>query len=603
LITASIIAISWGSICSATETNLQADIELALAEEGLTGIAWSIVGDSGEVSLGATGFRDNQTRTNFETDTRFHVGSLAKSLLATGILRLATEGRIELDAPVSRYLPNLTFDNQWAGIADVTVRHLLDHTSGLSDGQMWQVFTERPKLNTPLIAAFPEPKEQLHIRSRPGSRFSYSNIAYTLLGMIIESVVDRRYEAYLDEHVLTSLEMYDSTFAFTTQEGDNTDPTLAWGHVDDGSRYAAIPMFLRPAGQFTTTAADLARFAQFLLSDGTIDDHPFIDQAVMRSRGNASGTEAANAGLAAGYALGLGRRDRHGVVGYCHSGNTVGFVARLCVFPAEHEAFAYSVNTDSETADYGRLDSLFIGAMTVAEALPPRTASPAADISEWYGLYTLSPNRFPTFQYLDDLFGAIKISAAGDALTLASMQQGRRNLRPVGDRIYSANDRETSSHVFLRGIEGEYLISDGFRTFEKASTTYLAVRWIGIALGLIGMAWLFLAGIISLVRFRSKMLWRSEAPAVVAMAMLFVPIPFFMYQPFMALGELTIASALLAAVTALLPFGMLLTIMRARKTWQTSRSSLLHGVAAVFVLQWCVVLVAVGLLPLRTWTL
>jgi CubicO group peptidase (beta-lactamase class C family) len=600
---ATLIAVLWGSTCGAAGINLQADIELALAEEGLTGIAWSIVGEGGEVSLGAAGWRDNQTKSSFTANTRFHVGSLTKSLLATGVLRLATEGRIELDAPAARYLPDLSFDNQWAGIADVTVRHLLDHTSGLNDAQMWQMFSERPKSNTPLIAAFPEPKDQLRIRSQPGSRFSYSNMGYTLLGMMIESVVDRRYEAYLDEHVLVPLAMYDSTFAFTTQEGENADPTLAWGHVDDGSRYAASPMFLRPAGQFTTTAADLARFAKFLLSDGTVDDQPFIDKALMRSRGKTSATEAANAGLAAGYALGLGRRDRHGVVGYCHGGNIVGFVAMLCLFPAEQKAFAYSVNTDSETADYGRLESLFIDALTVTEVLPPRTGNPAPDISQWHGRYTLSPNRFQTFQYLDDMFGAIKVSAAGDSLTLASIQQGTRELRPLGDRIYSANDRETSSHVLLRGAEGEYLISDGFRTYEKASTTCLAAHWISIALGLSGLAWLFLAGIVSLARFRAKMLRRPVAPAFVSTAMLFVPIPFFMSQSFMALGDLTLASALLAAVTAFLPFGMLLTIVRARKTWQKSRSSVVHGVAAVLVLQWCVVLIAVGMLPMTIWKL
>ena len=600
---ATIVAVLWASICGAAETDLQTDIELVLNEEGLTGIAWSLVDLRGEVSLNATGLQDYLTQSNFNINTRFHVGSLAKSLLATGMLRLATQGQIDLDAPASNYLPELSFESQWAGIADVTIRHLLDHTSGLNDAQMWQIFSERPKPDTPLIAAFPEPNEQLQIRSRPGTRFSYSNMGYTLLAIIIESVADKRYEDYLDEHVLEPLAMVDSTVAYTTQEGENADPMLAWGHVDDGSRYAASPTFLRPAGQFTTTAADLARFAQFLLSDGTVDGLPFIDKALMRSRGNASGTEATDAGLVAGYALGLGRRDRHGVVGYCHGGNVVGFVAMLCIFPDEHKAFAYSVNTDSETADYGRLDSLFIGALNVAAALPPQAGIPAPDISQWHGRYTFSPNRFQTFQYLDNVFGAIKISAAGDSLSLESMQQDPRKLRPLGGRLYSADDRETASHVLLRGLEGEYLISDGFKTYEKTSTTFLAAHWISVALGLSGLAWLFLAGIVSLIRFRSRMLRRAEAPAFVAIALLFVPIPFYMNQSFMALGDLTLASALLAAITTLLPVGMLLTIMRAKKTWQKSKSGLLHGVAAVFVLQWCAVLIAVGMLPLTTWAL
>ncbi len=598
---AAIIAVLSASVCHANGGDLQTDIEAILIEEGLTGAAWSLVGENGEVRLGAAGLRDNSSRSDFTVETRFHVGSLTKSLLATGVLRLATEGLVALDAPVSRYLPDLPFHNPWRGPSDVTVRHLLDHTSGLDDARLWQMFSERPKPDTPLIAAFPEPREQLQIRSRPGSRFSYSNMGYSLLGMIIESVVDGRYETYLDEHVLAPLAMRDSTFSFTTQEGINADSTLAWGHIDDGSRYAASPIFLRPAGQFTTTAADLARFAQFLLSDGVIDDQQFVDEALMRSRGKPVGTEAANGGLVAGYALGLGRRDRHGVVGYCHGGNIVGFVAMLCVFPHENKAFAYSVNTDSETANYARLDGLFVSALRIAEASSPLAVSPAPDSSQWHGWYVLSPNRFETFEYLDNVFGAIRVSPDDDSLTLASMQQGLRRLRPVGDGIYVANDRATPSHVLLRGEEGEYLISDGFRTYEKVSITYLAAHWASLFLGLIGLAWLLLAGTGSLIRYRSKMLRQSQAPAFFASALLFVPIPFFMTQSFMALGDVTFASVLLAAGTMILPVGMLLTIMRARKTWKESRANLLGGLAAVFVLQWCAVLIAVGMLPFRLW--
>ena len=603
LTVATVVAAMWGTFSSAAATDLQKDIELLLSEEGLTGIAWMMVSEDGEASLGRTGVRDNQDRTSFETATRFHVGSLAKSVLATGVLRLATEGKLDLDAPASRYLPDLSFDNPWAGTTEVSVRHLLDHTSGLNDAQLWQLLSERPEADSPLIAAFPEPEAQLRIRSKPGSRLSYSNQGYTLLGVIIESVVDRSYEAYLDEHVLAPLGMRDSTFGFTTQIGNEADPMLAWGHVDDGSRYAANAMFLRPAGQFTTTTADLARFAKFLLSDGDIDGDPFVDKTMMRSRGNASGTEAASAGLAAGYALGLGRRDRHGVVGYCHGGNIVGFVAMLCVFPDENRAFAYSVNTDSETADYGRIDSLLIDALAIAEAPVPVTVHSGPDVSKWHGRYTLSPNRFQTFQYLDDVFGAIKISAADDLLTLTSLQKEPRELRPVGDRMYSANDRQTASHIFLRGEEGQYLISDGFQTFEKASTPYLIAHWISVVLGLSGLAWLLLAGIVSLARFGSNFLGRPEAPAFIAIAMLLIPVPFFLSQSFMAFGDRTLASALLALVTALLPIGALLTIIKASKTWRVSRLDLMHGLAAVFAFQWCAVLAAVGLLPMIVWAL
>ena len=321
----------------------------------------------------------------------------------------------------------------------------------------------------------------------------------------------------------------------------------------------------------------------------------------MRSSGKPFATEAAEEGLVAGYALGLARRDRHGVVGYCHGGNVVGFVAMFCIFPEEQKAFAYSVNTDSESADYGRLDRLFVEALEIAEAPPPRTVTPASDISEWHGRYVLAPNRFQTFEYLDTVFGAIEISAAGDALEFTSTQRPARQLRPVGDRLYSANDRSTASHVFYRGNNGEFLVSDGFHTFEKVRAVYLIAHWISILLGLIGLVWMLTAGSFSLIRYRSMFFQRAEAPAFIASALLFVPAPFFAAQSFMALGDLTLASGILAVATLLLPLGMLLTILLARKTWKVSRIDLLQGIAAAFVLQWCAVLAASGMLPLRLW--
>lgn len=598
---ASLISIFWSVDCFGSDVNLEGAIDGVIVEEGLTGVAWSLVDGADGITLGTAGVSDNKTGDGFAPDTKVHVGSLTKTLLATGILRLATEGRIDLDAPVLLYLTDLFPNEPSAGFRSVTVRHLLDHTGGLNDAHMWQMFSERADPYAPLIAAFPDPASQLQVRSRPGSRFSYSNMGYTLLGMIIESVVGERYETYLDEHLLMPLGMHDSTFRFTTQEGEHADLKLAWGHVDDGSRHAATPMFLRPAGQFTTTAADLARFAQFLLSDGEIDRQPFVDESLMRSRGTPIGTRAAEVGLVAGYALGLGRRDRHGVVGYCHGGNIVGFVAMLCIFPDEHKAFAYGVNTDSETADYGRLDGLLVEALEIANAPEPNTVTPSPDIANWHGRYVLSPNRFQMFEYLDTVFGAIKVSAEGDSLVLASMQQDARELKPVGDRLYSANDRTTTSHAFFLGDRGEYLISDGFVTYKKVTAAYLLAHWTSMLLGLAGLTWILVAGTVSLVRYRIDMLRRPESPAYFASVLLFVPIPAFLTQSFMALGDFTVASFLLAIVTFLLPIGMLATILRAIKASKTARMQLLNVATAVSVLQWCVVLAGAGMLPFRLW--
>jgi CubicO group peptidase (beta-lactamase class C family) len=111
---------------------LTSDMARAVAEEGLIGVTWSRTTPEG-VTLGAAGLRDRVRQIPMQPGNRVQVGSVAKSLLATGVLMLATEGRVDLDAPAARYLPGVVVDNPWSSDAPLLVRHLLDHTGGFQD--------------------------------------------------------------------------------------------------------------------------------------------------------------------------------------------------------------------------------------------------------------------------------------------------------------------------------------------------------------------------------------------------------------------------------------------------------------------------------------
>jgi hypothetical protein len=100
---------------------LDASITAALKEEGLTGAAWATRHADGHVVFGQTGYRDAEKELSFLPDSKFHVGSVTKTLLATGILRLVSTGKIKLDYPVSFYLRELPFDNPWAPDNPVTI--------------------------------------------------------------------------------------------------------------------------------------------------------------------------------------------------------------------------------------------------------------------------------------------------------------------------------------------------------------------------------------------------------------------------------------------------------------------------------------------------
>jgi CubicO group peptidase (beta-lactamase class C family) len=572
------------------------EFEAALEAEALVGVVWATVTPDA-IETGAAGLADARHGTVLSADSRMQTGSIAKTVIAAGILRLVTEGRLSLESPVATLLPGIAFENPWAASDPVRVRHLLDHTAGLDDARLWQVFSLEADPDSPLRAGLQ--RSPLQVRSRPGSRLSYANQGYTLLGMVIERITGERYEHHLDTHLLQPLGMRDSTFRFVSQHGPQADDRLAMGHFEQGAAYATIPLTLRPAGQFTTTASDMARFARFLMGNGEIDGQPFIATELLRAMGRPTTTEATAAGLVhMGYGLGLNSRDRHGVLGHCHVGTTIGFRANFCLFPEAQKAFFVAMNADVETADYDRFDAALIRSLDVATALPAKEAAPPGDVADWQGIYVLSPNRNESFAYLDRVMNVATLRWDGRRLLLTPFQGTTRSLLPVGGRLFRAGDRASASHVLLVS-DSRRVISDGFRSYEQVSLWRMLPLWGSLVAGVTGLAWLILCGLIRLLRRRLRASDPSFVPFLASLALL-LPVPLFFLQSFLQLGDLTPASAVLALVTGLLPLSMGFGLWRSFRPDATRRSTL-DRLAMLGVLQWSLVLACWGLLPLCLW--
>ena len=585
-------------------STLTRDMAALLAQQELTGAVWATV-DAGaatdsDITVGAAGVNHAGTGQALVTDSRVHVGSVAKTVLATGILRLVSQGRLRLDTPVSQLLPNVVLDNPWEASHPVLVRHLLDHTAGLDDARIWQVFSTQARPDTPLVETFTRDGAALRIRSRPGARFSYSNTSFNLLAAIIEAVTGQRYERYLDVHLLQPLAMYDSSFAFVSQEGARADPRLAMGHLENAVPHAAAAMYLRAGSQFTTTARDMATFARFLMSDGRVAGGAFIDAALLRAMGSPVGTDAAKNGLAVGYGLGLATRDRHGVVGHCHGGSTVGYRAMFCVFPEQQRAFFLSVNTDSETADYGALDQRLIQALDIPSQASLPSALAAIDIADWEGFYVPSPNRFASLAWVDTTLNFVSLKRNGTALRLKAAFVPALDLTPVGGGLFRAPDRIIASHVLLRSPEGTRSFSTGSQSYERISTVKLVSLWLSLVLGLLGLSYLFVAGLVRLLMRRLRASQPVFLPFLSILALL-LPVPLFLRQSFLQLGDLTLASGLLAAATAVLPVAMLAGLVFHIRRRPAGKAAFTDALAMAAVLQWTLVLAGWGLLPLRLW--
>ena len=589
------------TVFAQSDKGLQQEIGQILKEENVTGAVWASVDSNGAISTGAAGLKNAATSEILSPQHRVHVGSVTKTLLAVGVLRLATENRLTLDTPVEQILNGIKFENKWP-THPVRIRHLLDHTSGLENLRVWQMFSEKAHPTTPLEFAFKKDPSVLRLRTIPGSRFSYSNMGYTLLGMVIEAVTKEPYETYLDKNLLQPLGMNHSTFSFVTQVGENADPNLAMGHLDNGATQAALPIYLRPAGQFTTTAYDMGLFLRFLMSDGTLHGQAYINQSLLSAMLNPAATEAIKAGLDVGYSLGLMKRDRHHVIGYAHSGNIIGYRAMIYLFPQQQKAFFISHNMDSETAKYERFNKILIESLGINKIEPsqPNGTMPE-DTIDWEGTYLRTPSTIELFSYFDVLTGFVRVAQKEDQLIFKQFQKAELILTPISGYKFKAEDRVTASHVLYRDQQNKPLITDGFVTYEKLNTFYLLSLWISLIVGGLGILFILVAGIIRFIRKRKAFIKEPLFVPFLSVCCLFIPLPFFLSQSFIALGDLTTASLLTALVTGFLPLAILFGCWKYFKNGISERRKKFELLAVISVLQWVIVLSFWGMIPLRLW--
>ncbi|MEP1097123.1 MAG: serine hydrolase domain-containing protein [Cyclobacteriaceae bacterium] len=583
-----------------SKDSLASELRTILVEQNLTGAAWSVVSDS-LITTGACGLKNAVTGEKLREEDKIQIGSVTKTLIAAGILRMASLGLLNVDDPVGKYLPDLPFANPWRSVRPVLVRDLLNHTSGIEDARFWQVFSTKPQPDTPLGFVFTKNPDVLDARTKPGTRFSYSNMGYTMLGLIIERISGERYETYLDKNLLAPLGMKNSTFRFVTQEGPNANKNLAMGHFESGAIQASVPVYLRPAGQFTTTARDMALFAKFLMSDGSIDGKTIVDETFLRQMGRPTTTESNEQELFSGYQFGLSYRDRYGVIGYYHSGNIIGYRAVFYLFPEEQKAFFISFNEDSETANYQEFNAVFVKHLNIDRPEEQVAIGQLPDeIGKFEGYYELNPVRFRMFAYLDLMFNFVIVTAKDFALNVSSIQNERYQLLPMGGYFFRKEDRKRVSHV-LYEKEGAMVISDGLATYQKISSAYLGAMWLNLGLGLIGFLLLLGRGLTLLFRkklFRERQLLKYPFLSILG---LLVPIPFLFNQPFLSLGDFTIANSLMALTTLTLAVSLLYSTIRILiRKWRGS-NLWIDVIGIVFLFQWIVVLAYWGLIPFVLW--
>jgi CubicO group peptidase (beta-lactamase class C family) len=272
------------------------------------------------VSLEAVGWQDLEAKTPMKPDSIFQIASMTKPITAMGIAMLEEEGKLSIDDPVEKHLPEfrgqqIIQKREGATITlgkpsrPITIKDLLTHTSGLRGGfpaGFGDLYSKRNRTLAEATIAI----SQWPLEFEPGTKWAYCNTGIDTLGRIIEVCSGKSYEAFLDERLFRPLGMKD-TFFYPTPEQKARVATLYKKDKDGLARSdnflgdAVNGKFPLPAGGLFSTAPDLAKLYQMLLDRGTAGGHRYLSEATLEKM-TRNHTGELRAGFTDGIVMGLG---------------------------------------------------------------------------------------------------------------------------------------------------------------------------------------------------------------------------------------------------------------------------------------------------------
>jgi D-alanyl-D-alanine carboxypeptidase len=303
-----------------------------MQQHRIPGLTLTIIQDGKTIKTAAYGLANVELSVPTRPETVFEIGSVTKQFTAAGILMLAQEGKLSADDKVSKYLKDTP--EAWA---NVTIRHLLTHTSGIKsytglDGfQIWRHLTQEQFIK----AIGKEPME-----FKPGDSWKYCNTGFNLLGYIIENVSGKNYWDFMSERVFQPLGMTTTTRRLFSL----VIPNRASGYEQTNQVWMNRDTDLTEvfsAGAIASTVGDLAKW------NAALDSEVLLNAA---SKEQMWTPVKLNDGKTRKYGFGWNVDAVEGHKNVGHGGSTSGFSASIQRFPDDRLAVIILTNTDEEIA-------------------------------------------------------------------------------------------------------------------------------------------------------------------------------------------------------------------------------------------------------------
>ncbi|MCB8932362.1 MAG: serine hydrolase [Chthonomonadaceae bacterium] len=326
--------------------------EALMPDFHVTGYSVVAIQEGKVVLLDGIGSADPTRGTKADLDTRYYIASITKTMTATAILQLAEQGKLELDAPVQRYLPRFTLaDAEYA--KTITLRDLLCHRPGIGGGRVWLLEAYTGQVNDDRFY-------KILGTSQPEKKVTYSNAHFTILGRVIEAVTGMGWREYLAKNVFAPLGMTRTT-GFISAMHDDANKAVPLRFGRGGVQIAEMmktDRTMHAAGGIVTTPRDMVAYLQMWMNQGAwsgtrvLPEKTVGDALTIQAPIEENGSIRILRGF--GYAWNLGAYRKH--EGFAaHGGSYTGYGAYIAMLPKEKTAVAVFVNTGQSGGAFGTL--------------------------------------------------------------------------------------------------------------------------------------------------------------------------------------------------------------------------------------------------------
>jgi CubicO group peptidase (beta-lactamase class C family) len=465
----------YGAEMSSFEHRWAEQLTVYAQKHGMPGASLGVLVD-GEIYEAVHGVLNCRTAVEVTPETVFQLGSITKVWTATLAMQLVDEGRLDLDVPITTYLPEFRVADPDV-TRSVTARHLLSHTSGV-DGDLF-IDTGRGEDCLEKYVAECAGLEQIHSL---GATMSYCNSGLTVLGRVVEVLRGACWDVVVREHLFEPLGL--STAGTLPEEA--LLQRAAVGHHTAGRVPRVVPRWglfrsVGPVGNIHASARDVLAFAQLHLADGVAPDGSRLLSVESTRQMRAAHVEVPDPyTLGSQWGLGWSLMSWAGTDVYGHNGSTIGQSAFLRIVPDAGVALCLLTN-GGHTGDGGRTQDFYhdvftevltdIAGIQPPPALRPPPTPPLVDLGRYAGRYARRSFEITLTARSDRLIATMR--SGGDmADALGEPRERSVEVIPVAEDVFvvSAGDGQPCTPlVFFRLPDGAEYLHFGARATPKVA--------------------------------------------------------------------------------------------------------------------------------------